>query len=326
MFGLGTKKMLNIMILKILERYSDEHRPLTQKRILELLDLEYGMKCDRRSVKSNLISLKEMGYDINIRKGVYIRRDFEEAELRMLIDSVLFSKTLSKSQAKRLIEKLKNLGSNQFSAKVNHICNLPELQHSDNTQVMNNLDTLNFAITKRRKVSFIYNSYGTDFKLHPRREEPYIVSPYQMAATNGRYYLIANTDDHDNISHYRIDKMTDVKLSKYPVKTRRSIPELSNGFSLPKHMAEHIYMFSGESIGVKFWTSETMMDSLIDWFGKDFKILEKIDGKILVSVKVNETAMKFWAMQYGENLEIIEPLSLRETIRTTAESIAASHN
>ena len=145
MFGLGTKKMLNIMILKILERYSDEHRPLTQKRILELLDIEYGMKCDRRSVKSNLISLKEMGYDINIRNGVYIRRDFEDAELRMLIDNVLFSKTLSQSQSKRLIEKLKNLGSNQFSAKVNHICNLPELPHSDNTQVMFNLDTLNIA-------------------------------------------------------------------------------------------------------------------------------------------------------------------------------------
>lgn len=93
MFGVGTKKMLNIMILKILERYSDERRPLTQKRILELLEIEYGMKCDRRSVKANLLSLKEMGYDINLTRGIYIRRDFEEAELR------IFSKTLSKTQA-----------------------------------------------------------------------------------------------------------------------------------------------------------------------------------------------------------------------------------
>ena len=326
MFGLGTKKMLNIMILKILERYSDEHRPLTQKRILELLDIEYGMKCDRRSVKSNLISLKEMGYDINIRKGVYIRRDFEDAELRMLIDNVLFSKTLSQSQAKRLIEKLKNLGSNQFSAKVNHICNLPELPHSDNTQVMFNLDTLNFAITKRRKVSFIYNSYGTDFKLHPRREEPYIVSPYQMVATNGRYYLIANTDGHDNISHYRIDKMTDVKSLKIPAKPKREVAELANGFNLPRHMAEHIYMFSGESIWVKFWTTEIMMDALIDWFGKDFKILNNADDKIFINVKVNKTAVKFWIMQYGENIEVVEPLSLREEIKAQSLKIAQNHS
>ena len=326
MFGIGTKKMLNIMILKILERYSDEHRPLTQKKILELLDLEYGMKCDRRSVKSNLISLKEIGYDINIRKGVYIRRDFEDAELRMLIDNVLFSKTLSQSQAKRLIEKLKNLGSNQFSAKVNHICNLPELPHSDNTQVMFNLDTLNFAITKHRKVSFIYNSYGTDLKLHPRREEPYIVSPYQMVATNGRYHLIANTDGHDNISHYRIDKMTDVKSLKIPIKPKREIAEIANGFNLPRHLAEHIYMFSGESICVKFWTSDFMLDALIDWFGKDFKILEKNEDKILINVKVNKTAMKFWIMQYGENIEVVEPLTLRDEINAQALKIAQNHS
>ena len=326
MFGIGTKKMLNIMILKILERYSDEHRPLTQKRILELLDLEYGMKCDRRSVKSNLISLKEMGYDINIGKGVYIRRDFEDAELRMLIDNVLFSKTLSQSQAKRLIEKLKNLGSNQFSAKVNHICNLPELPHSDNTQVMFNLDTLNFAITKRRKVSFIFNRYGIDLKLHPRREEPYIVSPYQMAATNGRYYLIAYDEEKNTFSNYRIDKMTDVKILNIPVKPKNEIAEFTNGFNLPSHMAEHIYMFSGKSIWVTFWTTALMIDALIDWFGKDFKILQKTDDKILINVKVNEKAIKVWAIQYGDKIEVIEPLSLREEIKEQALKIAQNHS
>ena len=51
------------------------------------------------------------------------------------------------------------------------------------------LDVLNDAIEEKRKVSFIYNRYGTDFKLHPRRNEPYIVNPYQMVANNGRYYL-----------------------------------------------------------------------------------------------------------------------------------------
>ena len=325
MYGVGTKKMLNIMILKILERYSDEQHPLTQKRILELLDIEYGMKCDRRSVKANLVSLKELGYDINIRRGIYIRRDFEEAELRILIDSVLFSKILSQAQAKRLIDKLKNLGSNQFSAKVSHICNLPELHHSDNKRVIINLDVLNDAVSRKRKVSFIYNSYGTDLKLHPRRNEPYIVSPYQMAATNGRYYLICITDGHDNISHYRIDKMTDVRLLKEPVKSKHEIAELAHGFNLPQHMAEHIYMFGGKSIWVKFWTSVTMTDALIDWFGKDFKILKNIDGKILINVKVNETAIKFWAMQYGENIEVIEPVSLRQAVKTAAESIARSH-
>ena len=325
MFCTGSKKMLNIMILKILEKYSDERRPLTQKKILELLNLEYGMKCDSRSVKANLMSLKEMDFDINLKKGIFIRRDFEESELRMLIDSVLFSKNISRSQAKRLIEKLKNLGSNQFSAKVSHIANLPELQHSDNTRVMCNLDVINDAISKNKKISFVYNSYDTNFKLKPRREEIYIVSPYQMAATNGRYYLICNTDGHENIVHYRIDKMTDVKMLKIPVKNKRDIKEFLGDFNLPKHMAEHIYMFSGESVFVKFWAKIFLMDALVDWFGKDFKILQKTDEKILVSVKVNQTAMKFWAMQYGENIEIISPESLRFEIMDTAKKIFDKH-
>lgn len=85
-------------------------------------------------------------------------------------------------------------------------------------------------------------------------------------------------------------------------------------------------MFSGNSIWVKFWTTETMMDTLIDWFGKDFKILQNENGKILINVKVNETAIKFWAMQYGENIEIVEPLFLRDTIRKTAERIFDKHS
>lgn len=227
---------------------------------------------------------------------------------------------------KRLIEKLKNLGSNQFSAKVNHICNLPELPHSDNTQVMFNLDTLNFAITKRRKVSFIFNRYGIDLKLHPRREKPYIVSPYQMAATNGRYYLIAYDEEKNTFSNYRIDKMTDVKILNIPVKPKSELAEFTNGFNLPSHMAEHIYMFSGESIWATFWTTDSMIDALIDWFGKDFKILEKNEDKILIKVKVNEKAIKVWAIQYGDKIEVIQPISLREEIKEQALKIAQNHS
>lgn len=326
MFGTGSKKMLILMILKILEKYSDERRPLTQKKILELLQLEYGMKCDRRSVKSNLMSLKELGYDINLKRGIFIRRDFEEAELRMLIDSVLFSKNISRSQAKRLIEKLKNLGSNQFSAKATHIANLPELQHSDNTRVMLNLDVINDAISKNKKISFVYNSYDENLKLKPRRKEIYIVSPYQMAAANGFYYLICNTDGHDNIVHYRIDKMTDVKMLKLPAKNKNQIAEfIGGGFNLPKHMAEHIYMFSGESVFVKFWADKNILDAVVDWFGKDFKILQKTSDKILINVKVNETAMKFWTMQCGEYVEIISPETLRFSIQQTAKNIFERH-
>ena len=85
-------------------------------------------------------------------------------------------------------------------------------------------------------------------------------------------------------------------------------------------------MFGGESIRVKFLTPEFMLDTLVDWFGKDFKILHKEDDQLLISVKVNAIAIKFWAMQYGEYIEIIEPVTLRETICKIAKDIADRHS
>lgn len=206
MYATGNKKMLNMLILEILKEYSDQDHHLTQQDIIGLLKMNYGMECDRRSVKANILSLKELGYEISMEKGYCLMdRDFEDAELRMLIDSVLFSKHMTTKQTKTLIEKLKNQSNRYFSAKMSHVNNLPELHYGGNTQMLYVLDAINDAINAGKKISFFYNDYGTDFKLHPRRKEPYIVNPYQMVASNGRYYLIGNYDKYDNVSHYRLD-------------------------------------------------------------------------------------------------------------------------
>ena len=179
----------------------------------------YGMECDRRSVKSNIESLKELGYDISTEQGNrLLSREFDDAELRILIDSVLFSKSISTKQAKGLIDKIRGISSRYFNAKVSHVSNLPELHRTINKQAMYSLDVINDAISEKKKISFIYNDVGTDFKLHPRRDREYIVNPYQIVANNGRFYLICNTDKHDNISHYRIDRMTDVRMLTEKIK------------------------------------------------------------------------------------------------------------
>mgnify|MGYP002523023596 CR=1 FL=1 len=113
MYATGNKKMLNMLILEILQRYSDENHALTQQEIIRLLKQNYDMECDRRSVKNNILSLQEMGYDISMEKGYSLMsRDFDDSELRILIDSVLFSKSISSRQAKGLIDKLSAHSSN----------------------------------------------------------------------------------------------------------------------------------------------------------------------------------------------------------------------
>lgn len=328
MYATANKKMLNMLILDILKRYSDADHILTQQDIIRLLKSNYDMECDRRSVKNNILYLRELGYDISMQKGYYLAaREFEDAEIRMLIDTVLFSKNLTQKQAKDLIEKLKALGSRYFESKVSHISNLPDLQHSDNKQLMYALDAVNDAISQKKKISFTYNDYGTDFKLHPRRAQPYIVNPYQMVANNARYYLIGNYDKYDNISHYRLDRMTCVKILDEKVKMQKEIKDFANGFNLPRHMAEHIYMFSGPSVQVKFLTYADMMNELIDWLGTDFRVRKTdVENQIEITLSCNQEAIFYWALQYGSCVEVLEPASLRDRIGLAAKEMNEKYN
>lgn len=315
--------MLNMLILEILQHYSDENHALTQQEIIRLMKQDYAMECDRRSVKNNILSLQEMGYDISEEKGYRLMsREFDDSELRILIDCVLFSKSISTGQAKKLVEKLRAHASIYFNAKVKHVCNLPDLPRTVNKQALYSLDAINDAISKKRKISFVYNEMGTDFKLHPKRESVYVVNPYQVVANNGRFYLIGNYDKYDNVSHFRVDKMTEVQILEEKEKPMRDIPELKNGLNLPKHMAEHVYMFSGKSVLAKLKTTVDMMQELVDWFGTDFRVEKVEDDNMVVRVMCNEKAMRYWALQYGPYVEVLEPEELRTQLRDDIAKMA----
>ena len=86
-------------------------------------------------------------------------------------------------------------------------------------------------------------------------------------------------------------------------------------------MAEHIYMFGGESVIVKMRTFPYMMDALVDWFGKDFRITQEDDDRMIVTLSCNEEAMKYWALQYGLYVEILAPQTLRMAVRETIASV-----
>ena len=323
MYGNDKKKLLILVILKVLQHYSDAEHHLTQQKILYLLRTEYGITCDRRSVKSNIMDLIEMGYDINMDNGYYLAsRDFEPAELRMLIDSVLFSRHISLNQRKRLIENLIAQGNIYFQKKILHKNALSDLSNTDNKQIMLVIDALNDAIKAEKKVEFTYNSYGTDFKLHPRPHSPYLVSPYQMVASNGRYYLLANSERYTDITYFRIDRITDIKImTDIPIKPIKEINGMENGFNLPRHMAEHTYMFCGESVYVQLKAPIFMMNDLIDWFGKDFRIAKEFDDYIIVSIKCNYNAMFYWALQYGAYVEVLSPKGLRQELADTIKEM-----
>lgn len=325
MYALGSKKMLTMGILQILKDHTDYDHRLTQQEIIDLLDREHGMVCDRKSIKSNIISLIEWGYEIENDKGWYLaERDFEEVELRMLIDSVLYAKGIPAHQAMILIEKLKGLGSKHFEDKMNHTYSVKELYHTGNKQAFTNIEIIEEAICKNRQIEFVYNTYGTDKKMHPRREKKYVVSPYRVIISN-KPYMICNTNNHDNLSNYRIDRMTEVKITGEKSRLINEIEGMKYGFNIPKHMSEHVYMFSDNVCKVKFKVKKSIMGEVVDWFGLDFVVRSETEDEAVIQVNSSEQAMVFWAMQYGEFVEVLEPENIRERIKENIREMAEKY-
>lgn len=322
MYGTGTKKMLNMLILDILKEYSDSEHRLLQQDIIDLLESNYGISCERRAVKNNIVSLQEMGYDIASQKGYYLRtRDFTDAELRLLIDGVFTSGAITDREAHQLVKKLERYSNRYFKAHVSHIHSTSSGKNAENQNVMDSIAAIDEAISKGKKISFSYLQYGIDFKLHPKRSIRYVVSPYQMISNKGKYYLIGNYDEYEDVSHYRLDRITDVEILKENRKPMKTIKGLEKGLNISDYIAEHVYMYSGDSIHIKIRTNETLMDALIDGFGKDFRVSFGDDDDIIVNLKCNPDAFFYWAMQYGQNIEVLEPESMRERIRKASKEI-----
>ena len=322
MYGTGTKKMLNMLILDILREYSDSEHRLLQQDIIDLLKSNYGMDCERRAVKNNIVCLQEMGYDIVAKQGYYLNtRDFTDAELRLLIDSIFTSGAISDKAAHSLVKKLERYSNKYFKAHVSHIHSTSSGKNTDNPMVMDSIAIIDEAISKGRQISFSYLQYGIDFKLHPRRSQKYIVSPYQMISNRGKYYLIAKTEEYENLSHYRLDRIVNVEILKDKNKPIKSIHGYESGLNLKDYLAEHFYMYSGESIHIKLKAHENLMDNLVDSFGKDFRVVPEGEDEIIVSLKCNPDTFFYWAMQYGLNIEVLEPESMRKRIQSACKEI-----
>ena len=69
-----------------------------------------------------------------------------------------------------------------------------------------------------------------------------------------------------------------------------------------------------------------ILKDIIDWFGNDTRFSNESDDAVDVSVMVNEENMFFWAMQYGEHIEILEPTRLREQIKDAALAMLKKYN
>lgn len=334
------KKMMALCILDILNTYTDAEHRMSQKEIAQKLKSDYDMDTDRKTLRRNLENLIDFGCDIEFTKTVrvkkdgaveelatdwYINHDFTDSELRLLIDSLLFSGQVPSSQKKKLINKLQKLSSKYFRTRTNHIHSLPEVT-STNKQLFYTIEVLDEAISKHKKVSINLGNYDTNGKLHPRKtnegkNKEYRVNPYQIVAASGRYYLVCNYDGFDSITNSRLDRILNIKICDESVRQAKELPGFEQGFNLPKHMAEHIYMTYGESVKVRFRCKLDFLVQVFDWFGNGVQFANTTDTHTECLVTVNENAMEYWCLQFCKSVEVLAPESLRKRLLENAESM-----
>jgi predicted DNA-binding transcriptional regulator YafY len=314
MDSLEPKKLALLRILQILQEHSDGDHLLTQDEIVELLNKEYGLAVERKAVGRNLSLLKEAGFDVvTSRQGSYLDgRPFENAELRLLIDSVLGSKHISPTYTKALIEKLTGLSNKYFKSHIKNIYSINDWNKAQNADLFLNIELVDEAIEANVCVSFLYNKYGEDKKLHSTSKN--LVSPYQMILHNQHYYLIAYNHKWERIRYYRMDKITEMELSHEKRMELRSIKGYENGIDYKKISSCLPYMFTDQPERVEFYIEKGLIDQVVDWFGYEVEIKDEGD-RFFVTLTVSPNAMEYWAMQYLNFVEVISPQSLRDRLR-----------
>jgi predicted DNA-binding transcriptional regulator YafY len=260
----------------------------------------------------------------------YMEKYFSNEELRVLVDGLVFSKLITAKQAKELIKKVETLGDSNFSSKIDYVQILTD-KKIGNEELFQNISKIDEAIKDKKKIRFIYNSYDIDKKLHPRKNskgemKEYLVNPYQIIAEAGRYYLLCNYDKYDNLSHYKLDLITNIQTTDKTVKKRERVKGFGQEFNLPEHLAEQIYMLEGTNVWVEFTVKKDVLDSVIDWFGDNIEFRKyKSDDEVLARVNVNMKAMRFWALQYGNYVKVLNPPELVSEIKEDIRNIAEKY-
>ena len=146
-----------------------------------------------------------------------------------------------------------------------------------------------------------------------------------MILRNQRYYLIACNEKWKNLGHYRLDRITDIRLTDEPATPLRSLSGHESGIDYKEYATSLPYMFTDKPERVEFLADPVIIDQIVDWFGDNARI-EQSGDKLKVSVKVSPMAMEYWAMQYLNFVEILSPASLRSRIIANLDAARGKYN
>ena len=306
------QKLKIFYILEYLQRNSNENHPVRTAELISMLDRQHNISCDRKTVYSDIAALQEYGVDIVASSGrnggYYIAsRNFELPELKLLIDAVQSSRYLTVKKSQELIAKLCEQ-CNEYDAKLmRRNVFVSGRVKSMNESIYYNVDAIQEAINQNRQIRFRYFDWDFGNK-RKYREKEYLASPYGLCQDNENCYLLAFSDRH-GVTSYRVDRMSDICVTE---SKRTPCPELT-GKALHEHANRLFQMYSGDTVTVKMRFHKSLINVVVDRFGKDVMLIPDGDEYFNFTVNIAVSPMFLsWVIGFGSKAKILYPESVIE--------------
>lgn len=267
--------------------------------------------------------------------------DFSFDELDTIINALYFSKTVTEEERDRLIYKLAKLSSKRYQKKwfsenndrpviKNIFQGIVNNNDASRTELKKNIALIQSAIDEKVKIQFIMNVYNAERELVPswtdKKGKAILrkVTPYHILVYNDRYYMLANYERYSNLSIWRIDLMSNVKLLEEAGRPKQEIKGMTNTWNGQEYMEQHLNMFYDDPVKVTLKVPNDHYTMMVDWFGNSFVKWRAIDEKYdMVFVTCSEAAMINWAMQYSDVVEVLGPSDVQYAIEKRCRAVLA---
>lgn len=323
--GNNSKLKLSYLTRIMLEKTDDEHG-LTLPQILEELE-RYGVTAERKSIYADFADMTDkLGIEIiKEQKGreTYYHvgsRDFEVAEIKLLMDAIQSSKFITEKKSNELIKKVKGLVSRHQAAQLQRQVYVHGRIKTMNESIYYNVDTIHAAIAKNSKIKFQYCGWYTNKKLVPLNNGRFFtVSPWALTWEDENYYLVAFDHYEEKIKHYRVDKMVKISI----LDELRGGKELFKTFDMADYSKMNFGMYHGEVKKVHISFPDYMVGVFIDRFGKDIFIRPAGERRSEIAVDVAVSKQFFgWIASLGRWVKIESPTDVVAQMREFAQKLA----
>lgn len=304
----SNQKLKLLYIIKILSEDSDENHPVSTQELIDRLNA-YDISAERKSIYDDINRLVDFGYDIiSVRSrthgGYYMAsREFEQAELKLLVDAVQASRFITLKKSRELIHKLEQLTNKYDAGELQRQVYVAGRVKTENESIYYNVDAIHKAIRENRKIHFTYYKWTIQKELEPRKEgKSYEVSPVALLWQDENYYMAAYDSDAGMLKHYRVDKMGSVTVTDH----KREGMEQYAKLDLARYTEKTFGMFGGQEKTVTVQFSDSLIGVVIDRFGKEIDVRKREDGVFTVRVKVEISGQFFgWLAGLGKDAVIL---------------------